>query len=344
MILNVFSITEIFIGFLTLGLTAWAGIHSFRLYLRWRKRTTPEEQALLEDRSYLMLSVAVVVLVIRLINWPLFYLTLQSFIPQVNGAMCIFGVTQVRELLTRFLEFMKPLGVFLIGAWLLMHHLDRATQTGPLLGRKLLFLSILSVIILIEAAGEVVLFFTLSPSVLVSCCTTVTDILDRPSSTVPQSLLGAGYKTLLETAFFALTVFLIGLTAFLAWVKKWDPWPKGGILFLTGLALLASLNALLFLLVHIEGFAPRFMGLPFHHCLYCLWQYVPDSIVLFLLFILGTMAPGWAWILAWTGRTGEARAYMPRYMRSLFSLAALSLAASVVMILLHLYFSSPGKL
>jgi len=93
MILNVFSITEIFLGFITLGLMTWAGIHSLRLYLRWRKMTGPEEQALLEDQSYLMLSVAVVVLVIRLINWPLFYLTFQSFIPQVNGAMCIFGVT-----------------------------------------------------------------------------------------------------------------------------------------------------------------------------------------------------------------------------------------------------------
>jgi hypothetical protein len=344
MILNVFSITEIFLGFLTLGLMTWAGIHSLRLYLRWRKMTGPEEQTLLEDQSYLMLSVALVVLVIRLINWPLFYLTLQSFIPQVNGAMCIFGVTQVREPLTRFLEFMKPVGFFLIGAWLLMHHLDRATQTGPLLGRKLLFLSLLSVVLLAEASGEVVLFFTLSPSVLVSCCTTVTDILDRPTSMVPQSLLGAGYNTWLQTVFFALTFLLIGLTSFLAWVKKWDPWPKGGNLLLTGLALLSGLNALLFLLVHIESLGPRFMGLPFHHCLYCLWQYVPDSIVLFLLFILGTMAPGWAWLLALTGRTGEAGGYLPRYMRSLFSLAALTLAGSVVMILLHLYFSSPGKL
>jgi hypothetical protein len=342
MILNVFSITEIFIGLLTFGLMGWAGINSLRLYLRWRKMTGPEERTLLEDQSYLMLLVAAVVLLIQLINWPLFYVTLQSFIPQVNGAMCIFGVTQVRGQLTRFLEVMKPLGFFLIGAWLLIHHLDRATQTGSLLGRKLLFLALLSVIILAEAAGEVVLFFTLSPSVLVSCCTTVTDILDRPTSTVPHSLLGAGYKTLLETAFFALTVFLIGSTAFLAWVKKWDPWPRGGILILSGMALLGIFNAALFLLAHIESFAPRFMGLPFHHCLYCLWQYVPDSMVLFLFFILGTMAPGWAWILAWIARTGEAQGHLPRYMRSLFSLAALSLAASLIMILLHLFISSSG--
>ncbi|MFH0789668.1 MAG: hypothetical protein V2B13_18915 [Pseudomonadota bacterium] len=340
MILNVFSIVEIFIGLLSFGLMAWAGIYSFRLVLRYRKSVRPEDQTLIEDRSYLLLSATFVILIVRLINWPLFYLTLQSFIPQVNGAMCIFGVTQVEGHLTNFLEFTKPLEFFLIGGWLILHHLDRATQTGPLLERKLILLVFLSLLVMAESLGDVILFFTLSPSVLVSCCTTVTDILNRPTSTIPQSLLGPGYRSLLETLYFALTILLIGIYAFFAWVKKWDQGHKGEKTLLTIVALLSLANAVVFLLVQIESFAPRFMGLPFHHCLYCLWQYVPDSIILYLLFILGTMAPGWAWLLEMVGRKGEAMGLLTRYFRSLFAFAALTLSASLIMTIIHLVLSS----
>lgn len=339
MILNVFSITEIFIGLLSTGLMGWVGIQAFRLYLRSDRSARPEDQTLLEDQSYLMLAAAFLVLIIRLINWPLFYLTLQSFIPQVNGAMCIFGVTQVREPLTRSLELMKPLGFFLIGGWLVIHHLDRATPTGPLLGRKLLFLALLSLLVIADSLGDVILFLTLSPSVVVSCCTTVTDIMDRPTSTVPRSLLGTGYRPGLEILYFALNVGLIGLCAFFAWVKKWDRGQRGQRSLLTVTALLSLVNALIFLLVQIESFAPCFMGLPYHHCLYCLWQYVPDTILLYLLFILGTMAPGWAWLVEMVGRKGEAAAFIPRYLKALFALAALTLSASLLMTILHLVIS-----
>jgi hypothetical protein len=339
MILNAFSIIEIFIGLLSFVLMAWAGIHSFGLYRRYRKFVSPEEQTFVEDQSYLLLSATFVILIVRLINWPLFYLTLQSFIPQVNGAMCIFGVTQVKGPLTNFLEFTKPLGFFLIGGWLILHHLDRATQTGLLLGRKLLFLSFLSLLVMADSLGDVVLFLTLSPSVLVSCCTTVTDILNRPTSTIPQSLVGTGYKPLLEILYFALTIMLIGIYAFLAWIKKWDQGRKGEKILLTMVSLFSLANAIVFLLVQIESFAPRFMGLPFHHCLYCLWQYVPDSIILYLLFVLGTMAPGWAWLLEVIGREGEAIGLLTRYFRSLFVFAALTLSGSLLMTIIHLVYS-----
>ena len=53
----------------------------------------------------------------------------------------------------------------------------------------------------------------------------------------------------------------------------------------------------LFILAMIETIAPRLMKLPFHHCLYCLWQYVPDSILIFLFFAIVIFAPVWALLL-----------------------------------------------
>ena len=78
------------------------------------------------------------------------------------------------------------------------------------------------------------------------------------------------------------------------------------------------------------------MGLPFHHCLYCLWQYVPDTILMYLLFVLGTASVGWAFVLDLLGRTGETLVALPKFMRSLYGFSIFCLAASLVMNTVHL--------
>lgn len=337
MILNALSISEIFFDLLSLGMTFWGGFKAFLLYQALRKAETPAERGHIEDQSYLLFSLILVALIIRLLHWPLFYLTLHSFIPQVNGAMCIFGVTQVREPLTRFLEMIKPLEFFLIGGWLILHHLDRASLTNALLGRKLVFLVFLSAVILAEVLGDLILFFTLSPNILVSCCTTVTDILSRPTSTLPQSIIGPQYKTGIEALYWLLQFILIGLNGYLALAIQGRPLEKGKRILLTLIGFLSLINAAAFLLVQIESFAPRFMGLPYHHCLYCLWQIVPASIILYLFFIMGTMGPGWAWMVDRFGRKGEAEGFIPRVVAALLFFSAFSLAASLGLTLFHYF-------
>ena len=72
MILNALSITMIFIGALSVLLAIWGGISSLILYRKWKRPSRPEEKTSLEDRSYLVFLIMVIVLLIRLINWPLF--------------------------------------------------------------------------------------------------------------------------------------------------------------------------------------------------------------------------------------------------------------------------------
>jgi len=330
MILNALSIILIFISALSVLLAIWGGISSLILYRKWGRSSTPEEKTSLEDRSYLVLLIMVIVLLIRLINWPLFYITLQSFISDIEGAMCIFGVAQVKVSLTRFLELLKPIIFFLIGGWLILHVLDRATKTSPLMRRKLFVLSIISLLVLIDSLGDIFLILGIAPESLVSCCTTVTDILNRPTRTAPASLFGPEYAQALQTLFFITHLTLMG---FIGVSLKFRIFRKPilGLVFL-----FAIMNAFLFLLSQVEVFAPRMMHLPFHHCLYCLWQYAPDSTLLFAFFSLGTFSVGWGFTTELFGSYRETADLLPVYLRKIYSFAFFFLSASLVMLIIHL--------
>jgi hypothetical protein len=336
MILNVFSITEIFIGIISFILMAWGGSLAIILAIRWRNASTVEERSDVEKKSHLVLLVALVVLGIRLFNWPLFYATLQSFVPDIDGAMCIFGVTQVKRILTGISELIKPVSFFLIGGWLLIHSLDQKTQTSSLMGTKLFFLSITAVVVVAESLLDVVLMFQIRPGTLVSCCTTVTDILERPTRLIPQSTLGPAYESILRYGYYTGNIILMALLGICmrritpASTPRWRR-PALGLLFICAVG-----NAGLFVLTQIEVHAPRIMGLPFHHCLYCLWQYVPDTILMYILFILGTAGIGWAFLLDMVGRTDETRDALPQSLRRLCGFSIFCLGTSMVMNTIHL--------
>jgi hypothetical protein len=336
MILNVFSITEIFLSVVSLILMGWAGALALVLAFRWRSASSAEARLEVENRSQLVLLTAVVLLGIRLLSWPLFYATLQSFVPDIDGAMCIFGVTQVKRILTGISELLKPVSFFLVGGWLLLHLLDQKTQTSPLMGRKLLFLSFAAVVVVAESLLDILLMFQVAPGALVSCCTTVTDILERPTRLVPQAALGPRYGFILEAGYYVSNVALMILLAVAMVRVKPVSLPGAPRLVAGALFLWAVLNAGLFVLTQIEVHAPKIMGLPFHHCLYCLWQYVPDTILMYLLFVLGTSAVGWACLMDVMGRTGETAADVPTFMRRLYGFSVFCLAASLVMNTVHL--------
>lgn len=336
MILNVFSITEAFIGFISLILMGWAGLLSLTLALRWKRASTVEERSEIEKRSHLVLLVAVVVLGIRLLNWPLFYATLQSFVPDIDGAMCIFAVTQVRRVLTGISEIIKPIAFFLVGAWFLIHILDQKTQTSPLMGRKLLFLSATAAVVVAESLLDVVLMLKIAPGTLVSCCTTVTDILDRPTRVVPRSALGPGYASILGYGYYISNILLVLILGLSMWRLRPQSYPRWQRPVLGFIFLFALFNGALFVLSQIEVHAPKIMGLPFHHCLYCLWQYVPDTILMYLFFVLGTSAVGWAFLLDLVGRTGETTDLLYKHLWMLYGFSIFCFAASMVMNTVHL--------
>lgn len=317
-------------GVLSFLLVIWGGFSSFILYKKWGRSFTQEDRVELENRSYLVLLIIAVILLMRLVNWPLFYATFQSFISDIEGAMCIFGVAQVKPGLTRFLELLKPIVVFLIGGWLILNHLDRATKTSPLMRKKLFLLSIICLFVLVDSLGDIFLILRIAPESLVSCCTTVTDISNRPTRTTPISIFGPEYGRPLQSLFFITHLALLGFIGVSLKFRMFRR-PILGLLFLFSI-----LNASLFLLSQIEVFAPAMMHLPFHHCLYCLWQYVPDSILLFGFFSLGTFSVGWGFTTELFGRKEEAADLLPVYLRRIYTVAFFFLSASFIMLIIHL--------
>lgn len=359
MIVNLFSITILFTALLSFVLISWAGITSWSLIIKYRGSVEAERITELEDRSYLVLLIASVILIIRLFNWPLFYFMLHSFIPEIPGAMCIFGTTQILPTLTKFLEILKPVTFFLIGSWLVLHMLDRSAKTAPLMKRKLAFLGIVFLPIAADSVSDMVFIIKLAPGFLVSCCTTVSDALTRATKLLPASILGDSYRTPLILTYLSSNVLLITATGLLGLIfrqyaakvelessptltspilkqsKNFDPNPRWyawrkpilTILFFWGLA-----SAAVTLLAFIEVIAPRLMELPYHHCLYCFLQNVWSAPVIVSTFIWGTLAIGWALVTQVLGNHDETAHVINGYTAKLLKSSFLTLGISLLLV------------
>lgn len=332
MIVNPYSIFLLFTDGLCIILMIWSTVVCIRIIVGAKRIMDEEKRQVLEGQSHLLLLIACVALSIRLIEWPFFYLVLWSFVPDITGAMCIFGVTQVKPLLTNTLEILKPFSFFFFGTWLIIHGLDRKTKRADLFNIKILTLSFIAPLLIIECLLEIWLILKINPSIIVSCCTTVTDLLSRPSRVVPASILGESYGLYIEVSFWIVSLLLIGIMIVFLRVRPLERLQQRRL----WLGLVAGIDLIvmmpLFILSMIETIAPRMMKLPFHHCLYCLWQYVPVSILIFLLFVVGTFAPIWAFLLDIAGRKGEAAVMLPVFLRKLYGVGILSIGVSIALL------------
>lgn len=340
MILNAYTIIILFIAILTGILSLVLAISSFVQYRRFGRARTGEERTATENRSYLLLLIASVILIIKLLSWPFFYVTLQSYIPHIQGAMCIFGVAQSNPYLSSSMQISKPVVFFLIGGWLLLNSLDRTTETAPFFERKLLFLSLVSAAALVDSAGEVLYFTSFEGGTDVTCCTLFFDLPERSTAMIPSSFLGEDYERYLFPLYYLSNIIFITFMA-IGYVRfspaRFISLPVNlQVLSLLGAGVVLSLiNAIISLFALFEVIAPKIMELPYHHCIYCMWQYAPDSIVITALSVIGTFSVNWAFFLYIAGRNKETVPHMIKYVRNLYFLGITALAASLAMVTIH---------
>lgn len=310
------------------------GIMSFRIFQKWEKPLYAEERTDIENRSYLLLLTAAVILSLKLLTWPFFYVTLQSYIPSIRGAMCIFGVTQFYPSMSSALQLFKPLVFFLIGGWLLLNQLDRKTETSPLFRKKFLFLHLISFMVLIDSLGDLMYFTGFNTGSSVACCTTFFDVPERATAVLPLSILGEAYEKYMLPSYYTMNMSLLALMGVsyrgLQNNKLLPPW-----MTIAG-AILAVLTAVITIFAMFEVIAPELMGLPYHHCIYCMWQYVPDSVLITALFIIGIFSPCWALLLNIMGRHSETDAALKGYIMNLYFFGIISTGASMLMVTIHL--------
>jgi hypothetical protein len=343
MIVNAYAVLDGFIALLRLGLglvVLWLG---FSVWRTWRRQSSgSEDRKGLEDRCYLLFMLAGFLLVLNIVSWPVYYLLLQSYVPEWPGVMCVYGVTQIGAgsygvsrflpALVTTLEATKPALVFLSGAWFVLYLVNRQTRTAPLTGRVLVLLLTAVVLAIGDAAAEGAYLVIPKKEEYPSggCCTAALDA--GASRFLPPALMEADTVPWLYAAYYTVNV---GMAAALA--LSWRRWPhsspRGFLATLFAFALLSLVVNAVFL---VEVAAPRLIGLPLHHCPYDLIPKAPESLVAVALFLAGNFAVGWGCIVGWLGDSPEARPYVPGIIGQLFRLGVLGYLWSVLMVSLEL--------
>lgn len=332
MLLNPFALISLFVGAISLFLMAAAVFSALFFYRRLRGSEGADEKAQAENGIYLALLFLFTALLLRLVAWPLFYILLQSLIPLVPGAMCIFGVTQVKPIFVAFLQLLKPLAFFLIGGWLIFYGMDLSLRSRLLMGKSVRFLMAVTAIAVTDAAAELLFILDFEPpGVAVSCCTVVADLAVPPAPILPAPLLGVQYHHILLAFYHGFNLGLIALLGFLLWRKRTQ---KEGINrrgWLTLIAIAALMNGAITYGAFKEYLGPLLMDLPDHHCLYCLLQYRPVSIAILGLFILGLFFAMWPALLNRMAAVSDAKRRAGFLNRHLFKWAIGCLFASWLM-------------
>lgn len=338
MIINIYTLIMLFVAFLSLFLGGFLIYTTLKTLLRFEPNIPLETKEKFEQKGYLIFLLACVAIFIRMLAWPWFYFMLQSFVQEVPGAMCMFGVTQILPSTVIFLQIVKPVSFFIMGGWLLYYYVDKSTPTAPLERQNLYFLLIVCGIFLIDCIGDIFYVLRMRPLMSVSCCATFFDVPMRPSAMVPQAIFGKNFQKALFVAYFVTNITLIALL-FTTLSKKWislTPLYKKFILY--SQAILGVINFPIVIFTYFENIAPRLMQLPYHHCIYCFIGNgtVPDAPIMLGLFIIGTFGIGWMGILHLLFKNKEVRPAAERIFLKINSLSVFCLLASITMVTIHL--------
>ncbi len=307
MVLNVYTIVNIFVSLLLGGISLYLTVESVRFALR--RSSGPEVQ----QRFYLTFHLAQVFLLIEALNWPLFYITLQSLVPYIEGAMCIYGVTQARQPLSTVIQLYRPLVFFLVIGWFLLHRLDTKTESGPLARRKTILLMVVGPLVLIDSVLMLYYITGFRVEVDVACCTTVFDLQVRKTESLSKAILGEGYRRVLPY------IYLVsnGFFCLLLWVCYKKAYQRSIPFWLSATTVFAIFNAGVTITGYFEFISPRVVGIEDHHCIYCMWKYSPLSALSTAFFVSSTLMPGWALLLRVLGNKEETSSLLPGMTRRL---------------------------
>jgi len=298
-------------------------------------RTSAETQRR-DDRYYLLVLSATLLLGLNLLAWPVFYALLQSYVSQWPGVMCIYGVTQIgqgSQGLSRFLpsllyalQVAKPLVVFASGAWFMLYLTNRSLQKSELMPRTLALMMLFALISAGDAALEGAYLLTPKSEQFldVGCCAAALDVSQTTERFVPSGLLAESDRSWVKLAYYVLNAGLpLGLLACHFRISRnWLVFPL--------LVALVSLPVNWLYLVDIA--APAILRLPYHHCPYDLLPEAPETVIGMALFLFGVFAVGWAWLVDRFGRVAaEVDNGTPQLRQRLLFLAAFGFLSSLVL-------------
>ena len=322
MIVTVTTVVVLAIGLLALVLALYGGFVSSAII-----EGLAGDQAsrgISEQKYYLLGLIGTVVLIARILNVPIFFWMLQSLVPYCPGAMCAYGVVNASAPYSIVAVGLKLFVPFAYGLWLIVEISNRGEAEIPLMrGLARSFMLLLLPLVLLDSATDVLLVASIKP-VSLPCCSSIYDVAPPFS---PSAYLGPEVGMAVALLAIVLPLFLVAIQ----WIGSQSK--SAGALT----AVLCLLAATFYFVALHDSYAPTVLGLPGHHCPYCLFQEFPDTAIFAGLFWLGIASVGWCLALSivWT-RNG----LNPQGIKSISGLfrkvSSVALLFSVVSMISHL--------
>jgi len=295
---------------------------TYTISRRWKK-SDPEEKYELEKNFYLVFAAVCIALSIRLSIVPLYFWTMQAFVPMIPGAMCLWGVFSALPELTwpaLGLKFFLPT---LYASWLILAFVNAKCKRNQLVGNLAGLFIFITPFLLVDSILDLAIFVRLTP-IQVSCCSSAIDVGPRPIPSVIGTISGQSFLVLL----FTLSSILFIITAFLSSKKQKFEWIARSLaVFLVPLTLLTMTEVL----------TPWILHLPFHYCPFCLLSNSQTSILFVFLYWIAISASWWTLITRKIGRVDKEASSIENHLRTnLWNLASSSGLIGLIIIIVNI--------
>lgn len=275
MFLNSWSVALSLLSLVALILTAIAVRTAIKVLRYWDPASDGNRQIRLENETWLSSTLVLYAMGFQILSLVLFVLAADNFSHVISGAMCATGSLTANRYGMPTL-WIKTLGAFLYGFWIVLHSLDISSERYPLLKLKYLFLICLLPLLLVDASSQTLYIANLKPDIITSCCA----VVFGEGSGNNGNLIGSVPESLLLIIFYGTALLLAGL---------------GHVLFRRLSLPLLWFNGMVWLLfiglsfVAITAvFSSYVYGMPYHHCPFCILK--PEYCFIGF-FIYGTMLP-----------------------------------------------------
>jgi len=149
-----------------------AFISTIGLLKKWNFDIFTSEQFVLENRSYLVMTIIFFVMMLKVVLLPYFVYTIDNLSDLIPGAMCGAGVIKANEYGNPLLA-LKIIILFLSGLWLSMNSIDLKAKNYPYLKLKSWFFIVIFLLLSGEFILDILYFTHIETTNPVSCCSVI---------------------------------------------------------------------------------------------------------------------------------------------------------------------------
>jgi hypothetical protein len=154
------------------GLLLLGFLVSLRLLKLWDFEAFTTQQFRLETQSYLLATILLFMIVIKLGLLPYFVYTLDTLSDIVPGAMCGAGVIKANSYGNPLL-LVKSITLVLLGIWVTLHQLDLEKKNYPYFRIKTWFFVAIFVLLSVEYGLDIAYFTQIDIHKPVTCCSVI---------------------------------------------------------------------------------------------------------------------------------------------------------------------------